>query len=194
MMRKILIAATMAAALIVPSSALAANPGGGSTSCTGDIGYWQNGQSVVTNNLVVPNGATCRLFGVEVQGNVTVNPGATLHTFGFTADQNVNVNQGFLLNNNWGFTIKGNLKIDGGQGDPYNVDNGFWSNYSRSTIGGNFTYTNNTGWFYAEGGSTPGNSSDSWAEGATVKGSFTYSGNGHPYTGGLIVSGSSNIS
>ena len=34
------------------------------------------------------------------------------------------------------------------------TDNGFWSNYSRSDIGMNFTYTNNLGWFYAEGGTT----------------------------------------
>jgi hypothetical protein len=173
---------------IVLAVAGIASAGGGTTTCTGDIG-----QIVVPNNLSVPAGATCRLFGTEIQGNVSVGSGATLHTFGFTADQNVTVSGGFFVDNNWGFTIKGNLTIDGSQGDCCSSNNGFWSNYSRSTIGKNFNYTNNAGWFYAEGGSTPGNPSDSWFEGATVGGNFLYSGNGRPYQGGLVVKGSSNI-
>jgi hypothetical protein len=190
-MRKLILAATMVAALAVPTVAMAANPGGGSTQCKGDIG-----PTVITNNLNVPDGATCRLFGTEVQGNISVGAGATLHTFGFTADNNVTVSGGYFVDNNWGFTIKHNLTIDGSQGDPYNANNGFWSNYSRSYIGGDFTYTNNLGWFYAEGGqktADDGTVLDSW-NGATVHGSFNYSGNGHPYQGGLTVQGSSNIS
>jgi len=173
--------------------AMAGSPG--STTCSD--GQWI-GQVVVPNNLVVPPGATCNLAGPEVKGNISVGAGATLHAFGFTADQNVNVNGGFFVSNNSGFHIKGNLTIDGSQGDPYSANNGFWSNYSRSNIDGNFTYTNNLGWFYAEGGTTPpwlgGDGTDSWNVGATVHGNFTYSGNGRPYQGGLTVQGKSNIS
>ena len=170
----------------------------GSTPCNGQ----SFGAVVIPNNLNVPAGATCTLAGTEVVGNISVGAGATLHTIGFTADQNVNVNGGFLVDNNYGFHIKGNLTIDGSQGDPYSANNGFWSNYTQSNIDGNFTYTNNLGWFYAEGGTTPpwlgGDPSSPanprWSEGATVKGNFTYSGNGRPYTGGLNVLGHSNVS
>jgi hypothetical protein len=175
--RGFIVAAVTIAALAVPAAATSAT---GSTPCTGDIGA-----VVIPTNLNVPAGATCRLFGTEVQGNISVGTGATLHTFGFTADRNVSVNGGFFVDNNWGFLIKGNLSIDGSQGDPTSCNNGFWSDYSASEIMGNFSYTNNLGWFCAQsnGGFF-----------ITVDGNFTYSGNGRPYTGGLTFLGASNIS
>jgi hypothetical protein len=148
-------------------------------SCNGDVG-----QVTITKALDVPAGATCRLFGTEVQGPITVGNGATLHTFGFTADSNVNVQGGFFVNNNWGFLIKGSLTINGSNGDCCSSNNGFWSDYSPSQINGQFTYTNNAGWFYAA--STGGYP-------ITVNGQFTYTGNARPYQGGLTVLGHSTI-
>ena len=195
MKRFSLVAALLGAIIFAVAGTATAAPGNGSSvTCNGQ----SFGTVTITDNLTVPAGATCVLAGTEVQGNITVGARATLHTFGFTADKNVTVNGGFFVANNYGFKIVGNLTIDGSQGDPYSANNGFWSNYTRSYIGGNFTYTNNLGWFYAEGGTTPpwlgGDGTDSWSEGATVHGGFTYSGNGRPYTGGLIVQGKSNIS
>jgi hypothetical protein len=185
----VLLAVLGAAVAVVAPMAFAGTPNNVPYSCTGDVPG-----ITIAKGLNVPDGATCRLFGTEVMGNITVGTGATLHTFGFTADGNVNVNKGFFVDNNWGFTIKGNLSIAGSQGDPTSSNNGFWSNYSPSLIMGNFSYTNNLGWFYAEGGSNQDLNPSTWSEGATVNGGFTYSGNGRPYTGGLHVLGNSNIS
>jgi hypothetical protein len=179
-MKRISLVAALLVAVVIAFTGSAVAAPGGTTTCTGDLG-----PGVITTNLNVPAGATCRLFGTEVQGNISVGAGAMLHTFGFTADRNVNVNGGFFVDNNQGFLIKGNLSIDGSQGDPYVSNNGFWSDYSPSEIMGNFSYTNNLGWFYAA-------SQGGYA--IKVDGNFTYSGNGRPYQGGLMVGGSSNIS
>jgi hypothetical protein len=180
MKKRIALGSGLLGAIVLAFAGVAMAGTPGSTSCNGDIGG-----GVVSTNLNVPAGATCRLFGTEVKGNISVGAGATLHTFGFTADQNVNVNGGYFVDNNQGFTIKGNLSIDSSQGDPYVANNGFWSDYSPSYIGGNFSYTNNVGWFYAgSNGGFP----------MTVHGNFTYAGNGRPYQGGLTVQGQSNIS
>jgi hypothetical protein len=183
MMRKLFPAAVAIAAFAVPSSAMAA---AGSTTCANatvdnDAGVTYYLPATVATNLNVPAGAICRLYGNEVQGNISVGAGGTLHTFGLTADRNVTATGGYFLDNNYGFTIKGNLSIDGSQGNPYITNNGFASDYTPSVIMGNFSYTNNLGWFYARGSNT-------------VNGNFIYSGNGRPYQGGLTVLGNSNIS
>ena len=80
-MRKILLGLTALIAVLATlglttGSANAANPGGGTTKCTGDL------TAEVENNLVVPAGATCSLWGAQtIKGNVTVEAGATLISY-----------------------------------------------------------------------------------------------------------------
>jgi hypothetical protein len=193
-MKRFALIAALLGAIGLAVAGIASAAGGGSTTCDNSH---QFGQVTITGNLNVPAGQTCVLSGTHVTGNISVGAGATLHTFGFTADGNVTVSGGFFVDNNYGFTILGNLTIDGSQGACCSANNGFWSNYTRSYIGKNFNYTNNLGWFYAEGGTTPpwlgGDGNDSWSEGATVGGNFLYSGNARPYQGGLNVKGTSNV-
>lgn len=66
-------------------------------------------------------------------------------------------------------------------GDPGNGNNGFWGTYSPTVIDGQFKYLNNSAPLYVGGP-------------VTVFGKFTYSGNAHPYSGGLVTHGHSNIS
>jgi hypothetical protein len=98
-----------------------------------------------TGNLVVPAGATCRLYWSEVKGNVSVNGNLiTIHT---TFDRNVGINGGSLKIMNWGSTFLGNLSITNSSGP----ENGFWSDYSNTVICGNFSYVGNSVPLYTEG-------------------------------------------
>src|SRR6516164_157474 len=84
--RTILAAAAVPAALAASllgttAASAAANPNAGTTgmtTCTTD----GLGPSVITTNLNVPAGATCRLYGNEVKGNVSVQ--GSLVAFGAT--------------------------------------------------------------------------------------------------------------
>ena len=184
--------AALAATLLGTSTAAfaATNPNAnpattGTTMCPGDL----PSGSVVTTNLNVPAGATCRLFGNEVKGNVTVQ--GSLVAFGATFDRNVSVTGGSFAGENWGVTIKGNLSFV----DPATYSyNGFWGNYSHNTVDGNVSYVidNSTAYpcyqsplLYFGGGTT-------------VNGSLSYSDQGtgfagHLDTGGLNVVGSKSI-
>ena len=174
-----LAAAATAATLIAPSTAMAGNPGGGTTKCEGVL------TAEVDNNLVVPAGKTCSLWGAqEIKGNVTVEPEATLESYQQTTfDGNVTVNGGTFKVLNRPVTIKKNLTITNSTNDV----NGFWNVYDGvpSTIGGNFNYTNNAAPLYVGG------------LGVEVTGSYTYANNvpgPDGWTSALHVLGSSNIS
>jgi hypothetical protein len=149
-MRKIILAgAVAAAALIGPAAAMAASdPGNGSFKCANATADYDSAETlqtipgVITQNVVVPAGAICRLHGVTVEGNITVNSGGYLHTFGLTADKNVTVNAGGqFLNSNWGVTIDGDLSFT----DPAaGSQNGFGTGNNDTVtneIKGNLTYT-----------------------------------------------------
>jgi hypothetical protein len=193
--RTILAAAAVPAALAASllgttAASAAANPNAnpattGTTTCTTD----GLSPSVITTNLNVPAGATCRLYGNEVKGNVSVQ--GSLVAFGATFDRNVSVTGGSFAGVNWGVTIKGNLSFV----DPAtNSYNGFWGNYSPNTVDGNLSYVidNSTAYpcyqsplLYFGGGTT-------------VNGSFNYSDQGtgfagHLDQGGLHVVGSQSI-
>jgi hypothetical protein len=183
-LKRILLGLAVAAAMALTAApALAANAGNtgnttaknGNVTCRGDL--YDN----VGGDLQVPAGATCRILGsIEIQGETNV--AGNLHTFAqVTFDGKVRVNAGTFNVSNWGVHIHGGLTIIGSQGSPYTVNNGIWSDYSPTVIDGQFVYQSNAGWFYAEGSNT-------------VYGKFTYSGNGHPYQGGLTVHGQSNVS
>jgi hypothetical protein len=185
---KLLVVAGALAALAVPSAAMASTgTTTGTTTCANaiadsDAGVQSYLPALVTNNLNVPAGAICRLYGTEVQGTITVGKGATLHVIGdaygdpgLIADSNVTVTQGFFLSNN-SFHVKGNMTIDGvdqSQGDPYNWNNGFWSDAGQSFIDKNLTVKNNLGGLYTEGS-------------IVVGGTFNYSNNTHSYTGNVV--------
>ena len=181
--------AALAASLLGSTAAGAAtnpNPTAtGTTTCTSD----GLSPSVITTNLNVPAGATCRLYGNEVKGNVTVQ--GSLVAFGATFDRNVSVTGGSFSGSNWGVTIKGNLSFV----DPATYSyNGFWGNYSHNTVDGNVSYVidNSTAYpcyqsplLYFGGGTT-------------VNGNFTYSDQGtgfagHLDQGGLNVLGSNSV-
>ena len=183
--------AALAASLLGTTAASAAtNPNAnpaptGTTTCTGDL----PSGSVITTNLNVPAGATCRLFGNEVKGNVSVQ--GSLVAFGATFDRNVSVTGGSFMGQNWGVTIKGNLSFV----DPATYSyNGFWGNYSPNTVGGNVSYVIDSSAAY------PCYQSPLlyFGGGTTVNGSFNYSDQGtgfagHLDQGGLTVGGSKSI-
>jgi hypothetical protein len=128
-------------------------------------GGWWNGPNLITANLVVPAGAICRMSGVEVQGTTSVN--GTLYTIGSTFDGNVGVDGGCLTTANQGNTFEKNVSITnspGCWGLGGATQNGFWSPYSPTTIGGSLSYVNNAVPLYIGYGPT------------TVGGDFTYSG------------------
>jgi hypothetical protein len=107
----------------------------GTTSCNSDV----QSPPVITTNLDVPAGATCRLFGTEVKGNVSVE--GSLTAFGALLDQNVSVNPGgSFAQVNHPVTIRGNLSFL----DPAaNSQNGFWGDeygLAASTVKGNVSY------------------------------------------------------
>ena len=117
----------------------------------------------VENNLVVPAGATCSLWGAqEIKGNVTVEPGATLYSYQRTTfDGNVTVNGGNFKVLNRPVTIKKNLTITNSPGSEVN---GFWNSHDgdASRVFGNFNYTGNTAPLYVG------------YDGLDVTGSYTY--------------------
>ena len=187
--------AALAASLLGTTAASAAtNPNAnanpattGTTTCAGDI----PSGSVITTNLNVPAGATCRLSGNEVKGNVTVQ--GSLVAFGATFDRNVSVTGGSFAGENWGVTIKGNLSFV----DPATYSyNGFWGNQggTTSTVEGNLSYVIDSSTAY------PCYQSPLlyFGGGTTVNGSFNYSDQGtgfagHLDQGGLTVKGSKSI-
>jgi hypothetical protein len=138
---KFVVVAGAVAALAAPSAAMAAaNPGNGSTNCPnaaqGTTSYPDG--AVISSNLNVPAGVTCRLGWVEVQGNVSAT--GNLYTFGQAHfDKNVTVNPGgSFAASNWGVTIDQNLYIT----DPAaNSGNGFWGDYSSNVVKGSVNYT-----------------------------------------------------
>ena len=181
--------AALAASLLGTTAASAAanpNPAGtGMTTCTGDL----PSGSVITTNLNVPAGASCRLFGNEVKGNVSVQ--GSLVAFGATFDRNVSVTGGSFAGENWGVTVKGNLSFV----DPATYSyNGFWGNYSHNTVDGNLSYVIDSSTAY------PCYQSPLlyFGGGTNVNGSFNYSDQGtgfagHLDQGGLHVVGSQSI-
>jgi hypothetical protein len=170
---KFIVVAGALAALAAPSAAMAS---GSTTTCPNadpNTTSYADG-TVIPNALHVPAGVTCRLGSVEVEGNVTV--AGHLIVSGTTFDGNVMANGGTFAAINNGTHIKGSLTITNSQGDHTTANNGLWSDYAPSVIDGGFTYTNNDGWFYAEGSNT-------------IHGKFIYSGNDHPYVSGQPVPG-----
>jgi hypothetical protein len=193
--RTILAAAAVPAALAASllgttAASAAANPNAGTTgmtTCTTD----GLGPSVITTNLNVPAGATCRLYGNEVKGNVSVQ--GSLVAFGATFDRNVSVTGGSFAGVNNGVTIKGNLSFV----DPATYSyNGFWGNQggTTNTVDGNMSYVIDSSTAY------PCYQSPLlyFGGGTTVNGSFNYSDQGtgfagHLDQGGLTVKGSTSI-
>ena len=175
---KFILVAGALAALAVPSAAMAANPGGGSTKCQGVL-------TATVENLVVPAGATCSLWGAQtIKGNVTVEAGATLESYQRTTfDGNVTVNGGNFKVLNRPVTIKKNLTITNSTSDV----NGFWNSQDgdSSKVLGSFSYTGNTAPLYVG------------YDGLDVAGSYTYANNVPGPDGwitNMTVHGSSNIS
>ena len=178
-MRKLIMFGMAIAMFAVPTAAMAANPGGGTTTCRGDL------TATVENNLVVPAGATCGLWGgQEIKGNVSVEAGAKLYSYQRTTfDGNVTVNGGNFQVLNRPVTIKKNLTITNSNSDV----NGFWNSQDgdSSKVLGNFNYTGNTAPLYVG------------YDGLDVTGNYTYANNVPSPDGWithLTVHGSSNIS
>jgi hypothetical protein len=135
MMRKILIAATMAAvSLAVPSLASAA----GNVPCTNGSGQ------TINANVTVAAGQTCRFSGT-INGNLTVNGTGTMLMQGGEVTGNVNVSPGGLFQGyNYGVTIDKNLNITNPASDsPIGGSNGFYGNQAGTTnlVKGNVNYT-----------------------------------------------------
>ena len=186
--KRIIPVLVVGAALVVPAASMAG--GTGSTTCTDN----SLAGKTITTNVTVPAGAHCDLSWADIQGNVSVSGGLT--TFGVTHfEGNVTVNPGgSFAAANWGVTIDKNLSIT----DPATYSyNGFWGNQGRTTnlVKGNVTYTITSATQYPDYQSPL----LYFGGGTTVGKNFIYSDRGtgfkgHLDTGGLIVSGTSNIS
>jgi hypothetical protein len=186
-MRKSLVAAALAAvslvSLAVPALSSAAV---GNTNCTGDGTM----SGTVTSNVTVPAGATCVLYGADLQKNIDVY--GALKTFGpIHFEGNINVHPGgSFAAANWGVTIDKDLAFT----DPATYSyNGFWGNYSPNIVKGSITYTLDANANY------PMYQSPLLYFGGGVKaGSFTYTDQsvgfpGHLDTGGLNITGATSI-
>jgi hypothetical protein len=168
------LALPLTAALAVPMASASAQPVGATVAANG-VSYGN-----ISGNFDVPAGVTAYLFG-EVTADVSVE--GNLYVFGGRVDRNVAVNGGSFEAANQGVYISGNLSITNSAGNPNQGGNGFWNDEGTSTIGGNFSYTYNSGYLYAGYGAT------------TVHGNFTYANNtGSSYLGSLVVNGSQTIS
>jgi hypothetical protein len=188
-MRKLITVAAMVAAAIGTSLGMAASASAatasavtGTTTCS--TGPDSNISGTITTNLDVPAGATCRYFGGEVLGNASVE--GNLVVAGVKFDRNVGVSGGSLSAINQGITISGNLSITNSPGAPDNGTNGFYNDAGTSYVGGNFSYTYNSGRLYV--GLNNG-------YGTTVHGNFLFANNTGGYDiGGLTVNGTKTIS
>jgi hypothetical protein len=81
----------------------------------------------LTENIVVPAGATCKLSGIHATGSVKVEPGGALQlyvgqTSGNTIEGNVQAENPRWLVSGWlpGNTIEGSIQITGATGVPLN--------------------------------------------------------------------------
>jgi hypothetical protein len=181
-MRRFIMAATAVGALAVAAIIPAVSAAAAATPCTGDL----NGGKI-PGALTVPAGATCKLFGTEVQGTISV--AGTLVMDGAIADQNVTVDGGHFDSIGWGFLIKKNLSITNTPFDYNSNISGFWNLQAPGEIGGNFSYIHNNGQHLEtqQGASV------------TVDGNFSYGDNYKPdgtyvpYAGGLTVLGNSTV-
>jgi hypothetical protein len=188
-MRKIIPALVAIAALAVPATSLASNPGNGSVKCTDS----SLAGTTINSNVTVPAGAHCDLSWADVKGNVSISGDVT--NYGATHyEGNVTVNPGgSFAAANWGITIDKSLTIT----DPRTYSyNGFWGNQGGTTneIKGDVTYTITSAANY------PNYQSPLlyFGGGTKVDGNFTYSDQGvgfpgHLDTGGLTVLGTQSI-
>jgi hypothetical protein len=145
-----------AAALAAFGLGLAAVPAAGNdTTCTGPL---SNG--TINGNLVVPNGATCRLLNETVAGNVSVGNGAALDVNGATIAGNIRATHcNFVrLNNVAGaVSVAGNVTIEFCTGTVQSGYNIAFSQLLPTAISGNFSCSNNSAPCVATFGSVAGN-------------------------------------
>ena len=142
-MKKVLVFALLAVAAAPVFAAPPATP-----TCTGNLA-----SQVISTNLDVPAGATCQLNWVEVVGNVTVE--GSLISFSSRFDKNVTVTGGSIqIVNGFGDASKlvGNLTITGSAANS----NIFCPN-TTNVIGGNLSFTGNSGRLYVCQASVGGN-------------------------------------
>jgi hypothetical protein len=178
------------AATTIAVAGLAMAVGAGSASAAGIPDTVCHGGSVsgtVAGNLIVPAGVKCQAFGVDVKGNVYV--AGELQTFGGTLEHSLYVTGGAYQDINYGINIRGNVVIVGSAGSA-DGQNGFWDEYSNSTIGGSLYYLGNTTSLYSGDGQVT-------SAGRTyVLGKFVYGFNTVPNNqtaGSLFVLGGSTI-
>jgi hypothetical protein len=187
--------AALAATLLGTTAASAApnpNPGNGAVVITSQAQANALG-AMINKNVVIPAGASINLQGVTITGNMSVE--GQLGMSGDVIDGNVSVSgpgSGIGLFNNPS-TFERNLTVENSSG--YNGGNAYgWSFFDNasqyggtSQVNGDFTFDNNTGALYVDGGAT-----------LTVGGNFTaYSNTQYPShwdTTGLNVQGSQSIS
>ena len=139
--------------------AMAANPGGGTTTCRSD-----NMTAPVENNLVVPAGATCSLWGAQDdQGQRDRRAGSHAQVRTSRRPSRERDCQRWQVPRfvNRPVTIKKNLTITNSPGASLN---GFWNVYDDrpSRVLGNFNYAGNAAPLYVG------------YLGLDVAGSFTY--------------------
>lgn len=142
-MRKALLAAVVAA---VPMFVAVPAAHADDTTCTGPSPI-----SGPHDNVVVPAGAFCILFGAEVGGNVKVLAGGILQVFDSSVAGDIQAEPGHLfVELHAGTVVGGDVQLKGSVV-------GFLSGYTDAVIGGDFQYEENGNFLVAIGGRIGGN-------------------------------------
>jgi cytoskeletal protein CcmA (bactofilin family) len=182
------VAAAVIGGSIITAGVASAAPVTTSLTCSNQTQY-----ATVSQNLNVPAGSWCLLWGVEVKGNVSA--AGTLELFnGATLDKNLSINGGGLIaedtsTNVSATTVKGNVSITGSPGAMGLYYMNMILQTNKLVIDGNFSYVGNS------------SSLMIYPAGLEVKGNFSYANNAY-YNGvpipfdptNLKVDGHSSIS
>jgi hypothetical protein len=170
----------LGASLALPAVAASAAPGAAQVTTSVVATDGQTLTGTINANVDVPSGVTATFAYAHVTGNVSVE--GNLGIRASQLDRNLNVNGGSFVAYNQASSITGNVSITNSPG-PSGSQNGFFSDAGQSTVGGNFSYTYNSGRLYV------GNA------GLHVQGNFSFANNtGGSDLGGLDVSGHQTIS
>ena len=128
--------------------------------------------NTITQNLKVPAGSYCILFGNQVTGNVSA--AGYLATFGATLDKNLSINGGGFVDEGYtGSTVKGNVSITGSPGAPVLYHENFIGAGTTMTVDGNFSYGGNTSYLDI----SPAGFGAVGPPGLDVHGNFSYGNN-----------------
>jgi hypothetical protein len=123
----------LACAVVVAAAVV--SPAPAATTCNSTIT-----DTTISGNVIVPNGANCRLIRVHVTGNIQVQGGGALILQGTTVDGSVQSTGARWVRIDNRSRIRGSVQILGTTGTPPGFT---WNMICISTIGGNLQISNN---------------------------------------------------